>query len=143
MRAAIESAGREHRDLLLAADVFDGPARPGWLDAFLDDPRHHLFVATDGGACVGFLSAVDLLHPDKPPSMWINELGGNETHRRRGLATRLVAALVAQARASGCRDVWVVSAPTEEARGFYASLGWSRTGSDLAMFTLDLGDGDG
>jgi hypothetical protein len=33
---------------------------------------------------------------------------------------------------------WVVAEPTEEAVGFYQSLGVAQTGTNLAMFTFHL-----
>jgi len=39
-----------------------------------DDPRHHLVVAVEH-VVVGFCSAVDYIQPDKPPELWINEVG--------------------------------------------------------------------
>ena len=46
--------------------MFDRGIDPGLLAEFLVDPRHHLAVAHDDGVIVGFVSAVDYVHPDKP-----------------------------------------------------------------------------
>ncbi len=69
----------------VAADVFDGPVGPRWAAACLADPRHHLMVAVDDGVVVGMASAVDHVHLDKPPQLWINGLGVASTRRRRGI----------------------------------------------------------
>jgi GNAT superfamily N-acetyltransferase len=70
--------------------------------------------------------------------MWVNELGVAPTHRRRGIATRLIGALCDHARTLGCTEAWVISDPTEEALGFYRSLDAPQTGTHLAMFTIRL-----
>lgn len=42
-----------------------------------------------GGALVGFVSAVHYVHPDKPPELWINEVGVGESHRGQSIGKRL------------------------------------------------------
>ena len=59
----------------VADDVFDYPIDPRWTAEFLADRRHHLAVALDGDLVVGMASAVHYVHPDKPPELWINEVG--------------------------------------------------------------------
>lgn len=90
-----------------APDVFDGPMRPDSLAAFLDDPRHVLWFAEADGQVVGFASGTELLHPDKPPQMFINEVGVSPAWRRRGIGRALVSALIADARARGCDYAWL------------------------------------
>jgi hypothetical protein len=55
--------------------VFDNPIDPLWRAEFFADPRHHLAVAIDGDLVVGMASAVHYVHPDKPPELWVNEVG--------------------------------------------------------------------
>jgi GNAT superfamily N-acetyltransferase len=75
----------------VAPDVFDDPIDVRRAKEFLNDPRHHLAVAVDGGVVIGFVSAVHYVHPDKPrPELWINEVSVAATHRQRGLGTRLL-----------------------------------------------------
>ena len=50
----------------VAPDVFDDPIVPQALQNFLASPHHHLAVAIDQGVVVGFASAVQYVHPDKP-----------------------------------------------------------------------------
>ena len=50
----------------VAPGVFDRPVNPRFAAEFLSDPRHHLAVVVDGGAVIGFASAVHYIHPDKP-----------------------------------------------------------------------------
>lgn len=126
-------------DLVMrAGTLFDGPPDAVRTAEMLDDPRHHLFLALSIGKPLGFLSAVDYIHPDKPRAMWINELGVHFGVRRRGVGTRLVDGAMAHARALKCAEIWVLADPTQAALGFYASLGWAREGEHIAMFTKAL-----
>ena len=119
-------------------DVFDEPVEPRWRDAFLADARHHLVVALDDGWVVGMCSAVDYVHPDKAPQLWINEIGVATSHRRRGIGRRLLDAMLAHGRALGCVEAWL---GTEEhnhaARRLYESCGGSA--EPFLMYTFGLG----
>ncbi|MEO0939815.1 MAG: GNAT family N-acetyltransferase [Pseudomonadota bacterium] len=134
----VRRATPDDLDLILGAGhLFDGPPDAATTAEFLSDPRHHLFVAPYGRP-LGFLSALDYIHPDKPRAFWINELGVDARARRQGIATALILAAETHARSLGCTEIWVLADPTEEALGFYASLGWAREGSHIAMFTKAL-----
>src|SRR5271169_416092 len=74
-------------------DVFDKPVDAKLTKEFLEDPRHHIAVAIDDGLVVGFATGVHYIHPDKPPEMWINEVGLAPTHRHRGLGKAVLGAL--------------------------------------------------
>jgi aminoglycoside 6'-N-acetyltransferase I len=75
----------------VANGVFDNAVQPALAREFLDDARHHLAVALDGGIVVGFVSGVHYVYPDKPTELWINEVAVAPTHLRRGLAQALLA----------------------------------------------------
>ena len=112
-------------DLLLAVSpgLFDHPIRPDQARAFLDNPLNHLFLAFDGDLAVGMVSATVLLHPDKPPALFINEVGTRESHRRRGIATALMAAMLEHGRAIGCQGIWLGTEPDNTAAlGLYRKL---------------------
>jgi len=117
--------GPDDRDVLdtVAPDVFDDPLRTEWTEEFLADPRHHIVVALERQTVVGFVSGVHYVHPDKPPELFVVELGVAPSHRRRHIATALFSALLDEGRRLGCREAWV---PTEAenglARVFYDSL---------------------
>lgn len=119
-------------------DVFDGPVIPAMLTSFLADPKQHILIAMDGDLICGMCSGMHHHHPDKHPDMWINELSVAEPWRRRGLATRLINGLCDHARSLDCHEIWVVADPTDMAEGFYTSLGWTRDGTRLAMFSDTL-----
>src|SRR3954449_8773384 len=90
-----------------AQHLFDGPSDPGAAARFLADPNHHLFVAYDAAdQPVGFVSGVEMTHPDKGTEMFLYELAVDEPARRRGTGRALVEALAALARERGCYDMW-------------------------------------
>ena len=108
----------------LAPDVFDREIDPRWTAEFMADPRHHLAVALDAGRVVGMASAVHYVHPDKPPELWVNEVGVAETHWRRGIGRDLLDALLARGRELGCSQAWVATDEANlAARRLYASVG--------------------
>ena len=125
----------------VAADVFDLPVQEDLAAEFLADPRHHIAVAIDGETVVGFASAVHYLHPDKPAELWINEVGVAATHRRRGLARRIVRALLERGRELGCREAWVLAdRDNEPALRLYGSVGGLRAREDVTLFTFRIGE---
>lgn len=121
----------------VADGVFDEPVRADLTRAFLADARHHLVVALDAGVVVGMASAVDYVHPDKPPQLWVNEVGVAPSHRRRGIARRLMAALFARGRALGCAEAWLgTEHDNGPARALYAGLGGAAEPFVLYSFSL-------
>ena len=92
--------------VVAAGHLFDTPPRADATRDFLADPRHHLFIAYADGEPAGFVSGVEITHPDKGTEMFLYELGVDEPHRRRGTATALVGALLDLARERGCYGAW-------------------------------------
>lgn len=125
----------------VAPDVFDAPIDPGWAAEFLADPRHHMAVALAGGVVVGMASAVHYVHPDKPPELWVNEVGVAPPHRDRGIGRRLLRALFAHGRALGCREAWLGTEPENAAaRRLYAAVGGREEPMVYVTFSLAAGD---
>ena len=123
----------------VAPDVFDDPVDARWSAEFLADSRHHLAVAVDAGRVVGMASALHYVHPDKPPELWINEVGVAATHRRRGVGKQLLAALFGRGRELGCAEAWVLTERANApARRLYASLGGQETPEPPVMFEFKL-----
>jgi aminoglycoside 6'-N-acetyltransferase I len=123
----------------VADEVFDNPVDPQWTAEFFADPRHHLAVAIDAGTVVGMASGVHYVHPDKPPELWINEVGVAESHRFRGIGRRLIDALLAHARALGCHEAWVLTeAENMAARRLYARAGGIEGRPGTTMFAFGL-----
>ena len=96
-------------DLLMAVPegLFDEPMRADQARAFLEDPLHEGILAFDGDLAVGMATGTVLLHPDKPPAMFVNEIGVRDSHQRRGIGKRITEALIDVARARGCEGVWL------------------------------------
>jgi aminoglycoside 6'-N-acetyltransferase I len=108
----------------VADDVFDNPVDPALARAFLADLRHHIIAAIDGDLVVGFVSAVDYIHPDKPQELWVNETGVAPTHQGRGIAKTMLLAMLAHGRTLGCRTAWVLTDATNSAaNALYRSVG--------------------
>jgi ribosomal protein S18 acetylase RimI-like enzyme len=123
--------------------VFDGPVRADFVSEVLKDPRHHLFVATHHGTVVGFASGVHYLHPDKPPKLWINEVGVALTHRRQGLGARLLRALMAHGRQLGCVEAWLlVDGENAAARGLDSSLRLEEPESGVVTYSVSMEEAD-
>lgn len=140
MTAEVRVLGRDEADVLrnVAPGVFDHDLRPDSLAAFFADSRHHLAVALDGGVVVGMASGFHYVHPDKPPELFINEVGVADEYQGQGLGRRLLDALLAHARSLGCVAAWVL---TEEdnpiARRLYASAGGEeQPGVVMSLFPL-------
>ena len=125
----------------VAPDVFDGPVDPRWCAEFLADPRHHLAVALDGGTVVGMASAVHYVHPDKPPELWIDEVGVASAWRGRGLAPRLLQAMFAHGRTLGCVQAWVLTSPDNAAAcRAYERAGGVASPELVVMYEFDLAE---
>lgn len=117
--------GPDDLELLLCVDpgLFDNPVDPAQAAAFLVDPLHELVLAFEGGAAVGMVSGTVLLHPDKKPAFFVNELGTRDGHTRRGIATELMRRIIEIARARGCHGVWLgTEEDSASALAFYRTL---------------------
>ena len=140
MTVKIVIAGAGDGQLLdrVAEGVFDNPIRPDMLTLFLEDPRHHLALAIENGEVVGMASANEYLHPDKDVQAWINEVGVAPAFRARGIATRLLGAMIERLRSRGLASVWVATeAGNDAARALYRKVGAEET-EGVVMCELDL-----
>ena len=107
-----------------ASHLFDGPARPDAVARFLAENGHHLLIASEDGQAVGFVSGVEVTHPDKGTEMFLYELAVDEPFRRRGIARAVVERLADLAREAGCYGMWVVTDhDNEAARATYEGTG--------------------
>ncbi len=91
----------------IAPEVFDNPIDPVNLLTFIKDARHVMFIALDNGTDVGMASAVEYFHPDKPPQLWINEVGVTPSHRQQGIGRALVKSLIEVAKQRNCVYAWL------------------------------------
>lgn len=125
----------------VAEDVFDHAVEEGLLQEFLEDPRHHIAVAIAQGRLVGFASAVHYVHPDKPPELWVNEVGVTSAHRRSGLGRRLLDVLFDHGRSLGCAEAWVLTERgNAAANGLYRTSGARESPDDVVMYSWNLID---
>lgn len=117
--------GPEDANVIMAgAALFDHEPREEWAKQFLARDGHHMVWARLGGDDAGFISGVEITHPDKGTEMLLYELGVEAQFRRRGIATALVEELAAIARERGCHGMWVpVDADNEVAQQFYLAAG--------------------
>ncbi|MEV0091644.1 GNAT family N-acetyltransferase [Streptomyces sp. NPDC050738] len=124
-------------ELVAAQHLFDGPARHEWSLAFLAAPGHLMLLAYVEGRPAGFITGIEMLHPDKGSEMCLYELGVDEPYRRRGIARELVATLAEVARDRGCYDMWVpVDADNEPALALYRATGAQPDGA-IAILTWE------
>lgn len=136
---ALRFLGPEDAGLILATPegLFDRRPDPEQTAAFLASPDHRIAVALAEGRIVSFASGQRMLHPDKPPAFFINEVGTAEAWRRQGLASTVVTALVAAARAMGCQGIWLATeGDNAAARALYRALGAGET-QDVVVFDWD------
>ena len=96
-------------EVLRAAHLFDDAVDEAWARRFLGQPDHHLGLAVRDGRPAGFVSGVEMTHPDKGTEMFLYELGVDDAHRGQGIGTALVQALVDRSRARGCYGMWVLT----------------------------------
>ncbi len=120
--------------VVAAADLFDDPPTPQWTEDFLSRPGHHLCVAYVDGTPAGFVSGVEISHPDKGVEMLLYELGVDEAFRRRGIGRGLTDALAQRARERGCNGMWVLTdVDNAQARATYTSAGGADDGEHLMI----------
>lgn len=125
-------------ELVAAQHLYDGPARPEWAERFLAAPGHLLLIAYVDGVPAGFVSGIEMLHPDKGVEMCLYELSVDEQYRRRGIGRALTDALATIAREGGCYDMWVgVDTDNEPALATYRSAG-ARDEGHFAMLTWEF-----
>jgi len=96
-------------EVVAASHLFDNDAKPEWAQRFLADPGHHLLLAHVEDRAVGFVSGVEMTHPDKGTEMFLYELGVDDGYRNRGIGRALVNALGELARQRGCYGMWVLT----------------------------------
>lgn len=75
----------------------------------MSEPTHHLLIAYKDGRPAGFVSGVEMTHPDKGTEMFVYELGVAPEWRRQGIAKALLLRLVAIARDRDCYGMWVLT----------------------------------
>ena len=142
MEIEIRQPGPGEEEAVLAAEeLFDNPPDAEATRRFLTEPTHHLLIAFAGeDRAVGFVSGVEVTHPDKGTEMFVYELSVETDARRQGVGRKLVEALEAVARERGCYGMWVLTDDDNEAAlATYKSAGGSA--SPHLMFEWDFDAG--
>lgn len=121
----IRALGPEDLDLLCAVPegLFDEPIDRVQAKAFLTDPMNAIVLAFDGELAVSMATGTILRHPDKPPSMFINEVGTRDSHLRRGIGRKVSLKLISIARERDCEGIWLgTETDNEAALALYRSM---------------------
>ena len=121
----------------IAGDVFDGPIQAERLSAVIASEMHLLLVAVEDDLVVGQCQAMILLGPDRPPALYVENLGVTPDFRRQGIARELMMRAFGIGKQAGCDRGWLgVEPDSEAARPFYASLGLNFETVEFADFAL-------
>ena len=96
-------------EVVAASRLFDYEVSREWAQTFLDESTHHLCIAYQDEVPAGFVSGIEMTHPDKGTEMFLYELGVDQAFRRRGIGRMLVAALADRACSNGCYGMWVLT----------------------------------
>ncbi|MEM9495230.1 MAG: GNAT family N-acetyltransferase [Pseudomonadota bacterium] len=135
MKAAIVEITEGNMALFdnIADDVFDAPIEPERLQAFVASPAQSLFVALAGDTVIGQGRGLAYHRPDMAPELFIDNLGVTAAHRRRGVATALIEAILNWGEKLGCSTFWVATeADNKPAIALYETFKWKTEG--VAMF---------
>lgn len=101
--------------IVSASHLFDEPAQAQLATDFVQRTGHHIAIAYVDDAPAGFVSGVEIVHPDKAVEMLLYELGVDDEFHGRGIGESLVAALRDRAKSLGCRGMWVLTDHDNEA----------------------------
>jgi aminoglycoside 6'-N-acetyltransferase I len=125
----------------VADGVFDNEVDTALTAEFLSDARHHLIVAIENDTVVGMITAVNYIHPDKAPQLWINEVGVAPSHHRRGIGRDLLKAMLRHGREIGCTEAWLgTEHDNVPARELYEDAG--SEAEPFLLYTFMLNDGE-
>jgi ribosomal protein S18 acetylase RimI-like enzyme len=91
-------------------------------------------MAYQGTRPIGFITGVEMTHPDKGTEMFLYELAVHEQFRRQGVGRALVEALSRRARDAGCYGMWVLTDDDNPAAiATYQAGGASIDGSQVML----------
>jgi ribosomal protein S18 acetylase RimI-like enzyme len=80
---------------------------------------------------------------DKPPELWIDEVGVAPSHQRRGIGQQVLRAMFRVGTDLGCREAWVVTNRSNTSgMRLYGSVGGNEDPEDTVMFTFRLAEGE-
>jgi ribosomal protein S18 acetylase RimI-like enzyme len=120
-------------------DAFDHAPSLAETRRFLSDERHLLLLGYLGDKRVGFVSGVEVFHPDKRPELFLNEIGVIEEAWQHGVARALIEELKRLGRKRGCVSMWVLTdEDNHPAMGLYRGTGGTWDGRSQVMFEYRL-----
>ena len=129
--------------LMLPADEDDIAGSPPPFDhavdldatrRLLESNVHHLFIAYEADAAVGFITGVEMTHSDKGTEMFLYELEVAADYRRRGIGTALIAALAELATKHDCSGMWVLTDDDNvAAQATYQGAGATHSGRETML----------
>lgn len=136
------SAGDEAVLENVAPDVFDETPRPDLTKRFLATENYRIFVALEDDLVVGMVTGFTHFHPDKDAEFFVNELGVDDAYLRKGIGTRLMQAIFAEARVMGCEVAWLgTEHDNSPALALYRSLmAGDDTEDNMSVFTFNLAE---
>lgn len=122
------------------AGVFDHPVDPSWAWRFLATGVNEIVVAQSAGQVVGFASGTVLMHPDKEPFLFVNEVSVHPDLQRQGIGKTILQRLMDVARDRGCIGFWLATNDDNTAAlGLYEAAKGKRT-DGIVMFEWDAFD---
>jgi GNAT superfamily N-acetyltransferase len=128
----------------LDADVFDNAVNSVLLREFLRNRSHVLVVAVRNAQVVGMATGIAYVHPDKPLSLFINEVGVSGRHQALGIGRQLIVAILDWGKAHGCHEAWVATqASSAASRTLYQSTGGLQDSEQAVFYVYPLADGAG
>lgn len=108
------------------------------VTTFLGDGHCFAFAADEGGFAVAFAYGHLLDRPDGKRAVLLYEVEVDRAHRRRGIATALVAAVLQHGALNDAFEVWVLAEPgNAAARRLYETAAGSS--APQVMYTWGLG----
>ncbi|MEM9143264.1 MAG: GNAT family N-acetyltransferase [Bacteroidota bacterium] len=119
--------------------LFDYPLKPGRALEFLKDDRHHLVLAFSRDQLVGMASGFHYVHPDKDPTLFVNEVSILDDFQNQGIGRNIVRYLVEYAgKALGCTSAWVLTENSNiPARKAYAAARGSEEREPILLIEFD------
>lgn len=134
-------SGGPERTVLAIGHLLDSDARVDATQRFITDPGHHLLVAYDHDVAVGFVTGVEMTHPDKGTEMFVYELAVDPGAQGKGVGRTLVTALAEVAKQRGCYGMWVLTDQDNEAAiRTYEAAGVTEPAAVSLMLTWTFDD---
>lgn len=119
--------------------LFDFSIKPERAKEFFQDQRHHLILAHYDNLLVGMVSAFDYVHPDKDPTLFINEASVIEEFQGQGIGRKLIESMCEHAKSIGCKDAWIATEKSNvAARKAYTYAGGIEDSEDVVLIEFNF-----